>query len=749
MILPTAILISHLAGAPAFAPFQPEPVELQRARQLMVSKPHECVALTHLFLQREEKAVNQRAGRQSINRPHLTPHYRTPEQTQSAWQTQALCQANAGHLSKAQRILDKAIKRAQREQMPSAEAASLIIKAKLTLAQQDIEQTSNFLEQASALLTPEAPTSLMDALVLLQGNLYLYQGQYEQARDVLEPLRLHTQEQSRPRIQAWANYFLAENYLAQQQQELALARYLETLDLLDNYNQYYLKAITAEKAGSLHAILNKPEQAIHYANLAATEFERLDNSRLLIGSLLNLGQVTRQAQEADLALVYLFNALELATELGDSELIAQLYLEIGSSYRKLEMYGEARSYLSQARSRFRRSQDHAQLIDALVQLGQVHLAQQEYGLALLQLDNALQLAEQLNDISRLLAIHQQLAVLFEDSHNSKKALYHQQAYHHYYVQASQKNQLPHPDGGHTSEQQLQQARELSNVRQQYNELKKERRYFSRAALLLSLILPLCLYGWHLSRRRYQQLQQQNSDLQHELLTDYKTSLPNWRHLMQRLPSDMAKSQLRSEQWYLSDKHAQPFNERMYYLLLRVPFMVDTSERIGLSNATALQKELGAYLQGRLHPQAQLYDVRDGLFIYVISQRYVSNLSHTIKSLVRTFAEFPSTFKLDTRLSIGIVGHPFLSKAPHALDDMRLGDILFLALAAAHQLSLTTEEATWVELSALDCQQAAFFTGDIRYCSIQAILKGLVKVNSSHPKQPIDWPALAPDLDITL
>ena len=97
MILPTAILVSHLAGAPALAPFQPEPVELQRARQLMVSKPHECVALTHLFLQREEKAVNQRASRQSINRPHLTPHYRTPEQTQSAWQTQALCQAKAGH----------------------------------------------------------------------------------------------------------------------------------------------------------------------------------------------------------------------------------------------------------------------------------------------------------------------------------------------------------------------------------------------------------------------------------------------------------------------------------------------------------------------------------------------------------------------------------------------------------------------------------------------------------------------------
>src|SRR5699024_6932457 len=140
------------------------------------------------------------------------------------------------------------------------------------------------------------------------------------------------------------------------------------------------------------------------------------------------------------------------------------------------------------------------------------------------------------------------------------------------------------------------------------------------------------------------------------------------------------------------------------------------------------KELGSYLQGRLHPKAQLYDVRDGQFIYVTSQRHVSDLSHTINNLVRTFAEFPGPFRLDTRLSIGIIGHPFLSKAPHALDDGRLGDILFLALAAARQLSSTTQEAAWVELVALDCQQAAFFTGDIRYCTIQAILKGLVKVN---------------------
>ncbi|MCT7655384.1 hypothetical protein MBH78_13250 [Oceanimonas sp. NS1] len=39
--------------------------------------------------------------------------------------------------------------------------------------------------------------------------------------------------------------------------------------------------------------------------------------------------------------------------------------------------------------------------------------------------------------------------------------------------------------------------------------------------------------------------------------------------------------------------------------------------------------------------------------------------------------------------------------------MKLGDILYLAMAAAHQLTQVSNEPAWVELVAVDCQQAAF------------------------------------------
>ncbi|GHA24471.1 GGDEF domain-containing protein [Oceanisphaera arctica] len=750
MILSAAVLVSHLAGAPALSPYQPEPVELQRARQLMLSRPSECVALTNFFLQRKEvdpaKMVN---SRQDFDHQELAKRYRTREQSQAAWQIQALCQANEGLSLPADTSINQAIKLAKRYRQPDAEAASLIIKAKLVLAQQDTEQANSLLEEAGLLLTVNAPPSLKAALPLFQASVLLYQHRFDEARLAFEQIRVQAQQQGEYIQQAWANYLLGEYYLLLQQDELALSHYVETLNLLGKRRQYYLKAMAADKAATLHASLGKGEQAMHYANQATTEFELLGNPTLLISSLLNLGRVTRAGNDASLALVYFFNALDLVKIQGDANLMARLYLEIGHSYRLLKTYAEARHYLTLARASFKRNQDIPHQVDTLLQLGQLHLEQQEHGLALIQLDQARKLAELQDDVPRLIESHRLLALLFETSGSPTQALVHHKAFHAYYERASQLNRLLTQSLVQESDQQLQQERELSGLRRQNEQLQQDKQRFTLLAFSLGLIAPLLLYGWLRNHIRSRRLLQSNTELQQSLLLEPRTGLPNWRQLMLRLPQEMAKRQQRSEQWYLNEAQAEPFNDKIYYLLLHVPFMVDLSERIGLAHAATLQKELGEYLQGRIHPKARLYDLREGQFIYVISQRQVNSLQQTVASLERMFAEFPSHFHLDRRLAIGIIGHPFLPKAPHTLDDMRLGNILYLAMAAAHQLVEQTGESAWVKLLAVDCQQAAFFNGDIRHCCIQAILKGLVKVNSSHKKQQIDWSALASEPAISI
>lgn len=746
MILSVAVLVSHLAGAPVLSPYQPEPVELQRARQLMLSRPNECVALTHFFLQRKEIDPAQLVNsRQDFDHQEMAKHYRTREQSQAAWQIQALCQANDGSLVPADASINRAIMLAKQYRQTDIAATSLMIKAKLALAKKSPEQAKQLLDEAAKLLTDKSPSNLQEALSLLQASTLLHQHRVDDARLAFEQIRIQAQEDNQQVQQAWANYLLAEYYQLLQQDELALSHYVETLNLLGKRRQYYLKAMAAEKAANINVALGSGEQAIHYANLATSEFELLGNPSLLISSLLNLGRVTRTgSHDASLALVYFFNALDLAKILADTHHISQLYLEIGHSYRVLKIEAEAFHYLSLARASFERNHDSPRQVDALLQLGQLYMTQQEDGLALIQFKQALALAEQQKDVPRLIECHRLLAQLFESANNPTQALEHHKAYHDYYARASQINRLLTQSLVQDSEQQLQQERELAALRQTNQQAQQEKQRFTALAAGLTLIVPLLLYGWLRNHARNRRLQHNNLELQHSLLLESRTGLPNWRQLMQRLPQEMAKSQLRSEQWYLDEAEAQPFNDKIYYLLLHVPFMVDLSERLGLMHASALQKELGAYLKGRIHPKARLYDLREGQFIYVISQRQVNSLQHTITSLENMFAEFPSPFKLDQRLAIGIIGHPFLPKAPHALDDMRLGDILYLAMAAAHQLANQTDSRAWVELLAVDCQQAAFFNGDIRHCCIQAILKGLVKVNSSHNKQHIDWHALAPD-----
>ena len=111
-------------------------------------------------------------------------------------------------------------------------------------------------------------------------------------------------------------------------------------------------------------------------------------------------------------------------------------------------------------------------------------------------------------------------------------------------------------------------------------------------------------------------------------------------------------------------------------------------------------------------------------------------------LLIAIAAFPCDYPIDRRVSLGIVSHPFLPKAATALDHHGLFDLCYLALSGAIQLSEKHQQNVWLELAAIDCQQAAFFNGDVWQCALMAIDKGLVKVNSSHEKQWVNWHQLA-------
>ena len=96
--------------------------------------------------------------------------------------------------------------------------------------------------------------------------------------------------------------------------------------------------------------------------------------------------------------------------------------------------------------------------------------------------------------------------------------------------------------------------------------------------------------------------------------------------------------------------------------------------------------------------------------------------------------------------VGFGGYPtipalsaaFLTRCPRAIESHNVVELSLIALAAADQIAEKCQLTSWVELSAIDCQQAAFFNGVFRARALEAIDKGLVKVNALHGKQLIEW-----------
>ena len=212
--------------------------------------------------------------------------------------------------------------------------------------------------------------------------------------------------------------------------------------------------------------------------------------------------------------------------------------------------------------------------------------------------------------------------------------------------------------------------------------------------------------------------------------------------MSRWPREMAKRQQKSERWYLSERPTSEFDDKLHYLLFRVPFLINSLEQHGYQVSREIEQAFGRYVNELTPQDGRIYDLREGHLLYVVPQRHVAQLHQLAQTLLDTLAAFPCEHPLDRRISLGIVSHPFLPKAAMALDHHGLFDLCYLALSGAIQLSEKCQQSVWLELAAIDCQQAAFFNGDVWQCCLMAIDKGLVKVNSSHEKQWVNWLALS-------
>ncbi len=493
---------------------------------------------------------------------------------------------------------------------------------------------------------------------------------------------------------------------------------------------------------SLYQAEQEPQKALQYANEAANYFHALGNPSLLSDALIVLARLNRDQGEMNMALVYFFNALDLLDENSNRTRIAHLKFEIGKTYLQTGNLNLARNYLNAARQSHELGDDKESLIDTLLLLGELHLKQQEAGIAILQLENALTLANRTGDIRRQFEIFRLLSIAYEQKGYLQQALQSYKNFHQRSELVRQQQIALEQEAVRDNYAQVERAQQVKELEQQLDQSQHQQERYLWSSVSTGLLLALFIYLFFTLWLKLRVARLNAKQLGEALLVEPRSGLANWQRLMSRWPREMAKRQQKSERWYLSERPTSEFDDKLHYLLFRVPFLINSLEQHGYQVSREIEQAFGRYV-AKLTPQdGRIYDLREGHLLYVVPQRHVTQLHQLAQELLETLAAFPCEHPLDRRISLGIVSHPFLPKAATALDHHGLFDLCYLALSGAMQLSEKYQQSVWLELAAIDCQQAAFFNGDVWQCCLMAIDKGLVKVNSSHEKQWVNWLALS-------
>ncbi|WP_374507933.1 tetratricopeptide repeat protein [Aeromonas jandaei] len=721
-------------------------VDLQQAQSLVQTDPARCVQITSAFLTRAANNPQQIiSNRQEFGYREPILNYSTIAQSVGAYLLKGECLLQLGQYQATQQALDKAMVLADKENLPELKAHGLYLKIRSQLLKPDHQSSSRPLlsELEEQLTAPNLKQSQLQIYSrLLRTSYDIDNQQLEDAKVHLAEARNWAAKAGYPLASAWVSAISGDLYRALQQPQLALGEYIDAQQQAKHLNDPLFLGLLSNQIVKLYQQEQEPQKALQYANEAANYFHSIGNPSLLCDSLIVLARLNRDQGDLNLALVYFFNALDLIDEGSNRPQSSLLKYEIGKTYLQSGNLSLASNYLNAARQSHELNDAKEPLIDTLLLLGELYLKKQEAAIAILQLENARALADQIGDTRRQYEVFRLLSLAYEQKGFLRQALDSYKRFHRLGEEVRQQEIAQEQAAIRDNYVHVERVQHIKELEQQLSQSQHQQERYLWSSITTSLLLALFIYLFFTLWLKLRTARLQAKRTGEALLIEPRSGLANWQRLMNRWPREMAKRQLKSERWYLSEEPTSEFDDKLHYLLFRVPFLLNVREQHGYQASSEIEQAFGAYIETLTPQDGRIYDLREGHLLYVVPQRHVANLHQLAGDLLIAIAAFPCDYPIDRRVSLGIVSHPFLPKAATALDHHGLFDLCYLALSGAIQLSEKHQQNVWLELAAIDCQQAAFFNGDVWQCALMAIDKGLVKVNSSHEKQWVNWHQLA-------
>ncbi|WP_108652071.1 tetratricopeptide repeat protein [Dongshaea marina] len=714
------------------------PMLLNKAKSDVNSEPSLCVQYTQQYLHPESSATSTSG---STSHGKKLNYFQATQQI-TAFQMQAKCQLNMSEKRDALLSIEKAENLSEGPRFTLQQAQNYYLKAFIyTQAMHDYARSLEMIDQAEkrTQILGEKAGDLPFNLSLLRLANYINLQQFDQARLLLKGLQLELNDHGSSTQLAWLRFGEGSYYQALNEPQLALQHYLQAYQKAAKVKDDLLRVHLSWFIAELYANQGNLKKAIQYENQGAEIAEKQGSSILLAGSQFQLARLNRAMGSNNIALVYFFNALDLYRNLHADLKITETYQQIGSTYLQMQYWPQAKNYLQSAEQGYLKHKDPQGVLNSRLELTKLDIRQLRFERALNALHELLPQAKKLHDLHAERTIYELQASVYEHQQLYKKA------YHANKQASSIEHQLHLKRASKPPQQQklvaFEQLNELKQLQDSNNRLKQNRLtlvFLLGISSICIFMLALVMLWMFLSNKRLALL---NEKMSKDIYQNIRSGLPNWRKLLLRMPRELMKRQIDSEQWYLEESSPYTNKDRLHYLLFKVEFLREWRERLGSTISLHLTKQFGQYVADRAHDPDRIYDLGEGNLLLALPHLEKNELYHQTEEWIRYLANFPSTYALRREVSAGIISVPFLPKEPSALDHLALSDIATFALAGANQLGLRSGQNCWVELIPINCSQAAFFRGEIWESCVQAIDRGLLRVNTSLEKEEIDWHAI--------
>jgi len=567
--------------------------------------------------------------------------------------------------------------------------------------------------------------NLINILNLSIAKLALDTNQYRLANQALTQARENIQPATEPALNAWLAYYYAHYYDQINQQQLSVSYFQAANSIAKRLGITQLNSLVNESLSAFYQKKHRIQKAISFASQRVELLQGSENYVQQADSLIKLAVLYRQAKHVNQALIYLFNALDLV-ENKHRALVANVYLELGKTYaafpdKLAKNTNFAQKYLQNARRQFHHLSKLAQETESILLLAKLNIANKDTGLAILQLEEVLELANNKFPALRMSAF-EMLALGYEQSGNHQQANFYYKSFH------ALQNKIK--EGTFTLQQLkideqfqlIEQTQQKIQLETQNNQLLLKNNLFQDVAYwamsFLFLVFLLLLFTFFRFKKLAKKMQLMHRKIRY--------------HPRSKLP--MHQDQIKQQALVYQGRP-------LFYALVHIPFLNDLNEAKGLFKAEALEHELGSSLTQTFTPNTRVTQVRDNQLLFISEQEHYQDAAQFVQTISDFFQHFAEKNNLSSEISSGVVAFPFLNNVSRAISPERMLNLTSLALFGACQLREKTQQSSWLELYAIAKIQPAFFNGDLWLLGQAGINSGIVKLKSSHPDINIKWPKL--------